>query len=61
MPVIASGGVAAPEHVAGLAAAGAEAAIVGRALYDGALTLPDAKAAAASATAAAGARKAGGA
>ena len=61
VPVIASGGVATPEHVAGLAAAGAEAAIVGRALYDGALTLPDAKAAASSATAAAGARKAGGA
>jgi phosphoribosylformimino-5-aminoimidazole carboxamide ribotide isomerase len=59
VPVIASGGVAAPEHVAGLAVAGAEAAIIGRALYAGALTLSGAMAAAASATAGAGARKAG--
>ncbi len=61
VPVIASGGVAAHEHVARLAATGAEAAIIGRALYDGALTLADAMAAAASATAAPGAGKVGGA
>ena len=42
VPVIASGGVAAVEHIAPLAAAGAEAAIIGRALYDGSLTLESA-------------------
>ncbi len=65
VPVIASGGVAAREHIAPLAAAGAEAAIIGRALYEGArsggLTLAAAMAAAAAAPAAtAGAREAGG-
>ena len=60
VPVIASGGVAAREHIAPLAAAGAEAAIIGRALYDGGLTLAAAMAAAAAAPAAtAGAREAG--
>ena len=39
VPVIASGGVARLEHLPPLAAAGAEAAIVGRALYDGRLDL----------------------
>ena len=42
VPVIASGGVATVAHIAPLAAAGAEAAIIGRALYDGSLTLADA-------------------
>ena len=61
VPVIASGGVADSEHITSLAAAGAEAAIIGRALYDGALTLSAAIGAAAAApAAAAGARKAGG-
>ena len=64
VPVIASGGVAAREHIAPLAAAGAEAAIIGRALYEGALsgglTLAAAMAAAAAAPAAmTGDRKAG--
>ena len=39
IPVIASGGVAEVQHLAELAATGAEAAIVGRALYDGAVDL----------------------
>ena len=39
LPVIASGGVATVDHIAPLASAGAEAAIIGRALYDGGLTL----------------------
>lgn len=39
VPVVASGGVATPQHVADLAAAGAEAAIVGKAFYTGALPL----------------------
>ena len=61
VPVIASGGVADSEHIGPLAAAGAEAAIIGRALYDGGLTLTAAMAAAAAAPAAtAGAGKAGG-
>ena len=46
-PVIASGGVATKEHLRALAAVGnVESAIVGRALYDGSLTLEDALAAA---------------
>ena len=47
VPVIASGGVAVLEHIAPLAAAGAEAVIIGRALYDGGLSLPAAIATAA--------------
>ena len=43
--VIASGGVAAVEHLPRLAATGAEGAIIGRALYSGAVSLPDALAA----------------
>jgi phosphoribosylformimino-5-aminoimidazole carboxamide ribotide isomerase len=39
IPVVASGGVATPQHLAGLAATGAEAAIVGKAFYSGALPL----------------------
>jgi phosphoribosyl isomerase A len=49
-PVIASGGVSGPGDVAALAALapdGVEGAIIGKALYTGALTLPDALAAAA--------------
>ena len=49
VPVIASGGVGAVEHiraVAGLAADGVEGVIVGRALYTGAVLLEDALAAA---------------
>ncbi len=45
-PVIASGGVTAKENVARLAAAGMAGCIIGRALYEGTLTLPDALAAA---------------
>ena len=45
-PVIASGGVATAEHVAALAATGAEGIIIGRALYTGDLILADALAAA---------------
>jgi phosphoribosylformimino-5-aminoimidazole carboxamide ribotide isomerase len=45
VPVIASGGVAAIEHLRALRALGAEGAIVGKALYDGALSLPEALAA----------------
>jgi phosphoribosylformimino-5-aminoimidazole carboxamide ribotide isomerase len=44
IPVIASGGVGAPEHVlavAELAAAGVEGVIVGKALYTGAVRLPE--------------------
>lgn len=41
-PVIASGGVTTAKDVADLAAAGLAGAIVGRALYAGTLTLPDA-------------------
>jgi phosphoribosylformimino-5-aminoimidazole carboxamide ribotide isomerase len=44
-PVIASGGIAALDHLRAAAAAGAEAAIVGKALYTGALALADALAA----------------
>jgi phosphoribosylformimino-5-aminoimidazole carboxamide ribotide isomerase len=45
MPVLASGGVGGVEHIAALAAvagAGIEGVVVGRALYTGAVTLPDA-------------------
>lgn len=45
MAVIASGGVATADHVRRLAEAGAEGAIVGKALYDGRLALADALAA----------------
>ncbi len=44
--IIASGGVGTLEHVRALAGAGVEAAIVGRALYEGAFTLAEAVAAA---------------
>ncbi len=44
-PVIAAGGVAEAAHLVRLAELGAEAAIVGMALYDGRLSLPDALAA----------------
>jgi len=42
LPVVASGGVTTVEDVARLARAGLAAAIIGRALYEGAMTLPDA-------------------
>ena len=44
--IIAAGGVTTAEHIRLLAAAGCEGAIVGTALYEGRLTLEDAKAAA---------------
>ena len=47
VPVIVSGGIATLDHLRSAAAAGAEGAIVGRALYDGHLTLAEAVAAAA--------------
>lgn len=46
LPVVASGGVATAEHVAQLAAVPMAGCIIGRALYEGTLTLPDALAAA---------------
>lgn len=46
LPVIASGGVAGKEDVARLAEAGMAGCIIGRALYEGTLTLGDARAAA---------------
>lgn len=46
VPVIASGGVTTVENVRQLAEAGLAGAIIGRALYEGAITLPDALAAA---------------
>ena len=46
VPVVASGGVTTAENVADLAKAGLAAAIIGRALYAGTITLPDALAAA---------------
>lgn len=46
VPVIASGGVTTAEDVARLAAAGLDGCIIGRALYEGTLTLPEALAAA---------------
>jgi len=58
-PVVASGGVTTADDVAALAAAGLAGAIVGRALYAGALTLADALRAAESAGSPA-ARRAGG-
>jgi phosphoribosylformimino-5-aminoimidazole carboxamide ribotide isomerase len=42
IPVIASGGVTTKEDVARLAAAGMAGCIIGRALYEGTITLPDA-------------------
>jgi len=42
LPVIASGGVARADDVARLAAAGLAGCIIGRALYEGTLTLPEA-------------------
>jgi phosphoribosylformimino-5-aminoimidazole carboxamide ribotide isomerase len=47
VPVIASGGIASLDHLRALDAAGVPACVVGRALYDGAFTLADALAAAA--------------
>jgi phosphoribosylformimino-5-aminoimidazole carboxamide ribotide isomerase len=46
LPVIASGGVAHVDHLRRLRALGAEGAIVGKALYDGAVRLDEALAAA---------------
>jgi phosphoribosylformimino-5-aminoimidazole carboxamide ribotide isomerase len=46
VPVIASGGIATLADVRAVAAAGAEALIIGKALYEGAFTLADATAAA---------------
>ena len=43
--IIASGGIASLAHLRRLARTGVEGAILGRALYDGALSLPDALAA----------------
>lgn len=45
VPIVASGGVTSVDHLRELAAAGCEGAIVGRALYEGALSLPEAIAA----------------
>ncbi len=42
LPVVASGGVTTVDDVARLAAAGVAGCIIGRALYEGRLTLPDA-------------------
>jgi len=42
VPVIASGGIATLDHLRRLRQIGVEGAILGRALYDGALSLPDA-------------------
>jgi phosphoribosylformimino-5-aminoimidazole carboxamide ribotide isomerase len=41
-PVVASGGVGTVEHLAALTPLGLDGVIVGRALYDGAVTVPDA-------------------
>ncbi len=46
LPVVASGGVTTKEDVARLAEAGLAGCIIGRALYEGTITLPDALAAA---------------
>jgi phosphoribosylformimino-5-aminoimidazole carboxamide ribotide isomerase len=46
IPVVASGGISTLEFVRAVAATGCEAAIVGKALYEGWLTLSDAIAAA---------------
>jgi phosphoribosylformimino-5-aminoimidazole carboxamide ribotide isomerase len=48
-PLIASGGVTHVEHIAQLAAAAVDGCIIGRALYEGSLKLPDALTAAAGA------------
>ena len=45
LSVLSAGGVGAAEHVAKLAPTGAEAAIIGRALYTGAITIAEAVAA----------------
>jgi phosphoribosylformimino-5-aminoimidazole carboxamide ribotide isomerase len=50
VPVVASGGITTQEDVARLAAVPMAGCIIGRALYDGILTLPDALAAAAATT-----------
>jgi phosphoribosylformimino-5-aminoimidazole carboxamide ribotide isomerase len=42
VPVVASGGVKEPDDITRLAEIGAEAAIIGRSLYEGRLNLPDA-------------------
>ncbi len=42
IPVVASGGVTTADDVARLAATGVDGCIIGRALYEGSLTLPDA-------------------
>ena len=42
--LIAAGGIGSPGDVAAVAAAGADAAVVGRALYDGSMTLSEASA-----------------
>ncbi|MGH2375304.1 MAG: 1-(5-phosphoribosyl)-5-[(5-phosphoribosylamino)methylideneamino]imidazole-4-carboxamide isomerase [bacterium] len=55
VPVILSGGVASPADVAAAAAAGAEGVIIGRALYEGRLSLAEALRMATGAHAAAGA------
>jgi phosphoribosylformimino-5-aminoimidazole carboxamide ribonucleotide (ProFAR) isomerase len=47
LPVIASGGVGTLDHIRSLVPTGAEAVVVGRALYEGAFTLAEALAAAA--------------
>ena len=44
-PVVASGGVSKVEHLVKLAELGCEGSIVGKALYEGAFTLPEALAA----------------
>ena len=49
MAVLASGGVSSVEDIRQLAATGAEGVIVGRALYTGAVSLPEAIAATAGA------------
>jgi phosphoribosylformimino-5-aminoimidazole carboxamide ribotide isomerase len=46
LPVVASGGVTTTEDVARLAAVPMAGCIIGRALYEGTITLPDALAAA---------------
>ncbi len=46
LPVVASGGITTKEDITRLAAAGMAGCIIGRALYEGTLTLPDALAAA---------------
>ena len=50
LPIIASGGVSTVDDVASLAALGLSGSIIGRALYEGTLALPDALRAANDAT-----------